>query len=260
MEPITPMISCVDLYKSFGPNRVLQGLNLDVRRGESMVVIGGSGTGKSVLLKHIIGLLAPDRGQVFVDTQDVSHLGEEGLNTLRQKFGMLFQGAALFDSMTVWENVGFGLMQHTKRPKNEVKEIASSKLKMVGLTGVEDMMPSDLSGGMKKRVGLARAIAMEPQIILYDEPTTGLDPIMADVINELIIKLRVELKVTSVAITHDMVSAYKIADRLAMLYKGKIIQVGTPDEIKATDNPVVRQFITGSAEGPITAGNSLVAA
>lgn len=260
MEPIQPMISCVDLYKSFGSNQVLHGLNLDVASGESMVVIGGSGTGKSVLLKHIIGLLAPDRGQVIVEGDDVSHLDEEGLNSLRQKFGMLFQGAALFDSMTVWENVGFGLLQHTKKKKSEIRDIAAQKLKMVGLVGVEDMMPADLSGGMKKRVGLARAIAMEPQIILYDEPTTGLDPIMADVINELIIMLREELKVTSVAITHDMVSAYKIADRLAMLYKGKIIQVGTPEEIKATDNPIVRQFITGSAEGPITAGNTLVTA
>lgn len=252
------MIECKDLHKTFGSNKVLQGLNLTVNRGESMVVIGGSGTGKSVLLKHIIGLLAPDKGQIFVDGKDVSRLGEEGLNELRKKFGMLFQGAALFDSMTVWENVGFGLLQHTGKSRAEIKEIASRKLNMVGLNGIEDMMPIDLSGGMKKRVGLARAIAMEPEIILYDEPTTGLDPIMADVINELVIMLREKLKVTSVAITHDMVSAYKIADRIAMLYKGKIIQVGTPQEIKATEDPIVRQFITGSATGPITAGNTLV--
>lgn len=252
------MIECKDLHKTFGYNKVLQGLNLTVNRGESMVVIGGSGTGKSVLLKHIIGLLAPDKGQIIVDGKDVSRLGEEGLNELRKKFGMLFQGAALFDSMTVWENVGFGLLQHTGKSRAEIKEIASRKLNMVGLNGIEDMMPIDLSGGMKKRVGLARAIAMEPEIILYDEPTTGLDPIMADVINELVIMLREKLKVTSVAITHDMVSAYKIADRIAMLYKGKIIQVGTPQEIKATEDPIVRQFITGSAIGPITAGNTLV--
>jgi phospholipid/cholesterol/gamma-HCH transport system ATP-binding protein len=245
------MIEIEDLHKRFGPKVVLAGLTLTIERGETMVVIGGSGTGKSVLLKHVIGLMKPDQGRVVVDGQDVGSLDETQLTDLRKKFGMLFQGAALFDSLSVWENVGFALTQHSKRPPREVREIAREKLAMVGLKGVEDLMPAELSGGMKKRVGLARAIAHDPQIILYDEPTTGLDPIMADVINELVIRLKQQLKMTSIAITHDMTSAYKIADRMAMLYQGKILEVGTPDEIRASRNPVVRQFITGSAEGPI---------
>jgi phospholipid/cholesterol/gamma-HCH transport system ATP-binding protein len=218
-----------------------------------MTVIGGSGSGKSVLIKHIIGLLFPDRGQVTVDGQALNGLDEEGLNDVRKKFGMLFQGAALFDSLTVWENVGFGLRQHTKMSDQEIRAITTQKLALVGLKDVEDKMPVDLSGGMKKRVGLARAIAMDPQIILYDEPTTGLDPITADAINDLIVDLRKKLGVTSVAITHDMHSAYKISDRIAMLYKGEIQEIGTPDQIKGTANPIVKQFITGSAVGPITA-------
>ena len=239
-----------------------------------MTVIGGSGSGKSVLIKHIIGLLFPDRGRVVVDGQVVNKLDEQGLNELRKKFGMLFQGAALFDSLTVWENVGFALKQHSRHSAKEIREITTEKLSLVGLKGVEDKMPSELSGGMKKRVGLARAIAMGPAIILYDEPTTGLDPqsrkalwaevarlahetgldpIMADAINDLIIDLRKKLGVTSVTITHDMHSAYKISDRIAMLYKGEILEVGTPDEIRKTNNPIVHQFITGSAVGPITA-------
>jgi len=247
------MIEITDLYKSFGSLQVLRGVNLTVEKGESMTVIGGSGSGKSVLIKHIIGLLFPDRGQVSVDGQVLNNLDEEGLNDVRKKFGMLFQGAALFDSLTVWENVGFGLKQHTKMSDKEIRAIATQKLALVGLKDVEDKMPVDLSGGMKKRVGLARAIAMDPQIILYDEPTTGLDPITADAINDLIIDLRKKLGVTSVAITHDMHSAYKISDRIAMLYKGEIQEIGTPEEIKGTTNPIVKQFITGSAVGPITA-------
>jgi len=247
------MIQVIDLYKSFDSNHVLQGVNLEVNRGESMVIIGGSGSGKSVLLKHIIGILTPDKGKVLIGGIDITTLNENELNEIRKRFGMLFQSAALFDSLSVWENVGFGLMQHTDMKDEEIRAIASEKLRMVGLVGVEDLMPSELSGGMKKRVGLARAIAMNPEILLYDEPTTGVDPIMADAINELIIEMKRKLQVTSIAITHDMVSAYKIADRIAMLYKGKIIEVGTPDEIKNTENPVVRQFITGSAIGPITA-------
>jgi phospholipid/cholesterol/gamma-HCH transport system ATP-binding protein len=218
-----------------------------------VTVIGGSGSGKSVLIKHIIGLLFPDRGRVIVDGQVVNTLDEQGLNEMRKKFGMLFQGAALFDSLTVWENVGFGLKQHTKLSDGEIREIATQKLALVGLKGVEDKMPADLSGGMKKRVGLARAIAMDPAIILYDEPTTGLDPITADAINDLVVELKKKLGVTSVAITHDMHSAYKISDRIAMLYKGEILETGTSDEIRNTANPIVRQFITGSAVGPITA-------
>ncbi|HAR46976.1 MAG: ABC transporter ATP-binding protein [Nitrospirae bacterium GWC2_57_13] len=247
------MIEIQNVHKSFGSHHVLRGANLTVEKGESMTVIGGSGSGKSVLLKHIIGLLFPDKGKVVIDGQEISSLKGEGLNEMRKKFGMLFQLAALFDSLTVWENVGFALKQHTKMSDEEVRVIATEKLELVGLKGVEDKMPADLSGGMKKRVGLARAIAMEPGIILYDEPTTGLDPIMADAINDLIIDLRKKLGVTSVAITHDMQSAYKISDRIAMLYKGEILETGTPDEIRNTENPIVRQFITGSAVGPITA-------
>jgi phospholipid/cholesterol/gamma-HCH transport system ATP-binding protein len=248
-----PMIEITNLYKSFGSLQVLRGVNLTVEKGESMTVIGGSGSGKSVLIKHIIGLLFPDRGQVKVAGQVLNDLNEHQLNELRKKFGMLFQMAALFDSFTVWENVGFGLKQHTKLSDREIRAIATEKLALVGLKNVEDKMPVDLSGGMRKRVGLARAIAMDAEIILYDEPTTGLDPITADSINELIVDLRKKLGVTSVAITHDMNSAYKISDRLAMLYKGEILEVGTPEQIKNTTNPIVRQFITGSAVGPITA-------
>jgi len=247
------MIEINNLCKGFGSHQVLRGVNLSVEKGESMTVIGGSGSGKSVLIKHVIGLLFPDRGEVKVDGEVLNNLDEQGLNEVRKKFGMLFQGAALFDSLTVGENVGFGLKQHTKMSDKEIREVATQKLALVGLKGVEDKMPSDLSGGMKKRVGLARAIAMDPQIILYDEPTTGLDPITADAINDLIVDLRKKLGVTSVAITHDMFSAYKISDRIAMLYKGEIQEIGTPDEIRGTTNPIVKQFITGSAIGPITA-------
>lgn len=248
------MIQVINLYKAFGRKQVLSGANLEVKKGESMVVIGGSGTGKSVLIKHIIGLLKPDKGKIIVNSSDMTKLKGGELDNLRKKFGMLFQGAALFDSLSVWENVGFALRQHTRLSDDEIRAIAGEKLKMVGLTGIEDMMPADLSGGMKKRVGLARAIAMDPEILLYDEPTTGLDPIMADVINELIIEMKKKLNVTSIAITHDMVSAYKIADRIAMLYEGKIIEVDTPEEIRHTKNPIVRQFVTGSSVGPIKVG------
>lgn len=245
------MIELKDLHKSFNDHSVLRGVNLKVAKGESLVVIGGSGSGKSVLLKHIIGLLKPDQGTVIVNSSDLSLLDEDGLNEIRKKFGMLFQSSALFDSMTVWENVGFGLKRHTHIPDREIRAVAVEKLRMVGLIGVEDEMPSELSGGMRKRVGLARAIAMKPEILLYDEPTTGLDPIMADAINDLIIKMREELDVTSVTITHDMKSAYKIADTIAMLYNGEIIATGTSGEIQNSADPVVRQFVEGRAEGPI---------
>jgi phospholipid/cholesterol/gamma-HCH transport system ATP-binding protein len=248
------MILVKDAYKSFGQNHVLRGLNLEVRCGESMVVIGGSGTGKSVLIKCIIGLLHHDRGEIYVDGQEVSNLDEREWNQLRKKFGMLFQRDALFDSLSVWENVGFGLRRHTKLSDDEIQAIAVEKLKLVGLQNVESLMPAELSGGMRKRVSLARAIAMEPAILLYDEPTTGLDPIMANVINDLIVSMREKLEVTSIAITHDMNSAYRIGDRIAMLYQGQIIEVGTPDEFKASRNPIVQQFIQGEVEGPITQG------
>jgi phospholipid/cholesterol/gamma-HCH transport system ATP-binding protein len=246
------MIEIVDLHKSFAKKQVLTGVNLTVEKGESMVVIGGSGSGKSVLVKHIIGILAPDAGTIRIDGIDITTLRENALYEIRKKFGMLFQMAALFDSMTVWENVGFSLLRSKKMTPKEVRAIASEKLRLVGLVGVEEVMPSELSGGMRKRVGLARAIAHEPEILLYDEPTTGLDPIMADAINDLIIEMKQRLKVTSIAITHDMNSAYKIADRIAMLYEGKIVETGTPEEIKNTQNALVRQFVTGSAVGPIT--------
>jgi phospholipid/cholesterol/gamma-HCH transport system ATP-binding protein len=195
--------------------------------------------------------MKPDRGRVIVDGQEVGRLDEAQVTELRKKFGMLFQSSALFDSLSVWENVGFSLAQHTTLSPGEIRGVARAKLALVGLKGVEDLMPAELSGGMKKRVGLARAIAHDPEIMLYDEPTTGLDPIMADVINDLIVRLKEQLHVTAIAITHDMTSAYKIADRIAMLYQGKIWEVGTPEEIRASTNPVVRQFIAGSAEGPI---------
>jgi phospholipid/cholesterol/gamma-HCH transport system ATP-binding protein len=245
------MIKIVGVTKTFGDKDVLKGVNLTVRRGETVVVIGRSGCGKSVLLKHIIGLMKPDSGQVIVDGADVTHLKGAELYDLRKKFGMLFQGAALFDSLTVWENVGLGLIEHTDMSEADVRKKACEKLELVGLSNVDDLKPSELSGGMKKRVGLARAIAMDPPVILYDEPTTGLDPIMADVINGLIRNLQKTLDMTSVAVTHDMTSAYKIGDRLAMLYDGKIVFEGKPDEVRNSHDAVVRQFVEGRAEGPI---------
>ena len=248
-----PMIQLIEVHKSFNTNHVLRGVDLEIRKGETMVIIGGSGSGKSVILKHIIGLMQPDHGQVIVAGKDLGTLKERTLDELRKKFGMLFQGAALFDSLRVWENVGFAIRQQTRLSDEEIRKIAEDKLSMVGLRGVEELMPSELSGGMKKRVGLARAIATEPEILLYDEPTTGLDPIMADAINELVLEMKQRLHVTGVAITHDMASAYKIADRIAMLYEGKILEVGTAEEIRNSKNPVVHQFVTGSAVGPIKA-------
>lgn len=245
------MIKLIGLHKSFGDNHVLKGLDLEVKKGESRVIIGGSGSGKSVILKHIIGILKPDKGDVIIDSVNIKTLKDNELYEVRKKFGMLFQMAALFDSMNVWENVGFALQRHKNMKPKDIKEVAIEKLRMVGLVGVENLMPSELSGGMKKRVGLARAIAHEPEILLYDEPTTGLDPIMADAINDLVIEMRERLSVTSVAITHDMNSAYKFADSISMLYDGTIIETGTPEEIKNTSNHIVRQFITGSAMGPI---------
>jgi len=248
----TIKIRVVNLHKSFKANHVLRGVHLEVEPGESMVVIGGSGSGKTVLIKCIIGLIRPDEGQIYVDGLEITSLNEQKMNEVRKKFGMLFQGGALFDSMRIWENVGFGLRQQNRLNEEEVKRIASEKLRLVGLKNIEDLMPAELSGGMKKRVSLARAIAMEPEILLYDEPTTGIDPIMADAINSLIVQMREKLNVTSIAITHDMKSAYKIADRIAMLFQGKIIEVGTTEEIKNSPNPIVQQFIQGKSEGPVT--------
>jgi len=246
------LIEVHELYKSFDELDVLRGTNLAVRTGESMVVIGGSGSGKSVLIKHIMGLLRPDAGSVTVDGLTVADLKRSELSEMRRRMGMLFQYAALFDSMTVGENVAFTLRQHTKMKEKEVQERVEEVLAMVGLSGVQSKWPAELSGGMKKRAGLARAIALGPEIMLYDEPTTGLDPILADQINELILDLQERLHVTSVTITHDMVSAYKTADRIAMLYEGRIEEVGTPEQIQNSSNPVVQQFIHGRGEGPIT--------
>jgi phospholipid/cholesterol/gamma-HCH transport system ATP-binding protein len=244
-------ITITDLHKSFGEKLVLRGVNLRIEPGESLVVIGGSGSGKTVLLKHIIGLLKPDRGSIEVDGQEITSMSERQLKEMRKKFGMLFQAAALFDSLTVGENVAFPLREHTRLSRREIAARVREKLSLVGLPGTEDLYPAELSGGMKKRVGLARALAMEPEVLLYDEPTTGLDPIMADAINELIVEMRERLAITTVAITHDLVSAYKIGHRLAMLYDGKIIFTGTPEECKNTTNPIVREFITASSVGPI---------
>jgi len=245
------MIRIIGIHKAFGTQKVLRGVNLDVERGETMVIIGRSGSGKSVLIKHLIGLIKPDRGEIYVDGVEITRLNEREIHRTTRKFGMLFQGAALFDSLTVAQNVGFGLERYTNYSSQEIKVLIKDSLAKVGLRDVENVMPYELSGGMKKRVGLARAIAYKPEIILYDEPSTGIDPIRADGINELIIMMKKELGVTSVVITHDMVSAYKVADRIAMLYEGEIIETGTPEEIRQTSNPVVQQFIHGRAEGPI---------
>ncbi len=242
------MISIRDIYKSFDELEVLSGVSLEIGRGETVVVIGESGCGKTVLLRHIIGLLKPDKGEILFDGENITGMNEEELNQVRRRFGMLFQGAALFDSMNVFENVAFALREHTEFSEEKIREIVKQKLALVGLEGVEDKMPVELSGGMKKRVGLARAIVLEPEVILYDEPTTGLDPVRGDTINELILKMHHTLKITTVAVTHDMKSAYKIADRIAMLHGGKIIGEGPPEEIKNTKDEVVARFIQGRAE------------
>ena len=248
-------IEIKDLHKRFNSLSVLKGVNLRIPKGETIAIIGRSGCGKSVLLKHLIGILKPDAGEILVDGVDITKLSEKNLNEYRKRFGMLFQGAALFDSLTIRDNVAFGLEEHLSLPREEVDARVREYLGMVGLGGVGDKKPAELSGGMKKRVGLARAIAMHPEFILYDEPTTGIDPIMGDIINDLILKLHDQLKVTSIVVTHDMVNAYKVADRIAMLYDGKIIFTGTPEEIKKTNDRAVRQFIAGSAEGPIGHGD-----
>jgi phospholipid/cholesterol/gamma-HCH transport system ATP-binding protein len=245
------VIEIQGLKKSFNDKPVLRGVDLTIETGESIVIIGRSGCGKSVLLKHIIGLIQPDEGRIIIDGEDITRMTEEELYRMRRKFGVLFQGAALFDSMTVWENIALGLLENSDLSEEEINRIVEEKLNLVGLPNIENLKPAELSGGMKKRVGLARALAMNPEYVLYDEPTTGLDPIMADIINQLVIDLNEKLDVTTIAVTHDMVSAYKIADRIVMLHRGVILFSGTPDEVKNTDNEVVRQFIEGRADGPI---------
>ncbi|NOR15294.1 MAG: ATP-binding cassette domain-containing protein [Candidatus Aminicenantes bacterium] len=245
------MIQMEELYKSFGEKQVLQGLSLQIEKGETMAVIGQSGSGKSVLIKHMIGLMKPDSGKIIIDGVDICCLTLKEFYDIRRKFGLLFQAAALFDSLTVAENVSFGVERYRDHTSREIRKIVTESLELVGLRGIEDLMPHELSGGMKKRVGLARAIAYRPEIILYDEPSTGIDPIRADAINDLILRMQQELNVTSIVITHDMVSAYKVADRIAMLYNGVIIETGSPQDIQQSPNEIVQQFIHGHAEGPI---------
>lgn len=241
------MIEISGLKKRFGSLVVLDGVDLVVPEGESLVVLGRSGSGKSVLLKNIIGLIKPDAGSIQVDGQEVTELDYEELGELRKRFGMLFQMAALFDSMTVQENVGLGLREHTDKTEEEIRAIIREKLEMVDLEGIEDKMPSDLSGGMRKRVGLARALAMEPQYLLYDEPTTGLDPITADQINIMIRQVQTKMNVTSVVVTHDMKSAFHVGDRLCLLRDGRIHFSGTAEEIRSSTDEFVRQFVSGDS-------------
>ena len=245
-------IKITNLHKAFGKKVVLDGVDLEVEKGESLVLIGGSGTGKSVLIKCVQGLLQPDSGSILIDGEETVGADEKEQNRLHSKMGMLFQGGALFDSLRIWENVAFGLIENQKMPRKQARTEAIRILRQVGLApDVADSYPSELSGGMQKRVSLARAIATKPEIIFFDEPTTGLDPIMADVINDLIIESAKGLGATALTITHDMASARKIADKIAMLYKGKIIWQGTVKELDKTENEYVRQFINGSSHGPI---------
>lgn len=237
------MIRIKDLHKSFGEQKVLDGINLDIKDGETIAIIGRSGCGKSVLIKHIIGLLKPDRGTIEVDGKIVNNLSEDELYELRKSFGFLFQGAALFDSLTVEENVGLALIENTRMKREEIRKVVDEKLALVNLFGINDKKPAELSGGMKKRVGLARALVTNPKYIIYDEPTTGLDPISSDTIDQLIYDLSKKLKVTSIVVTHDMVSVRKVADRIAMIHDGKIFFDGTFDDFINSDDPVIQNFI-----------------
>jgi len=241
------LIELQNVSKAFGSLVVLDHLDLKIEAGQSLVVIGASGTGKSVLLKHIVGLLRPDSGEVWFDGQRVDTLADRDLMEMRKRFGFLFQMGALFDSLNVGDNLAFPLVEHTHKKPTEIRHIIAEKLELVGLPHFEKKMPGQLSGGQRKRVALARAITLNPEIILYDEPTTGLDPVRSDVINQLIVKLKNELKVTSITVTHDMASAFKIANRIVMLHQGKIVFDGTPAEIQSSTDPIVRQFVTGEA-------------
>ena len=252
MVNATPKIKIQNLHKSFGEKKVLTGINLEVYNQESLVILGGSGCGKSVLIKSIAGILEPDEGSVFIDGIDITKLYGNKKDLILNKMGYLFQGGALFDSLKIWENVAFRLINVEKIHKEDAKAIAIDKLRIVGLgEKVADLYPSELSGGMQKRVSLARTICSDPEIIFFDEPTTGLDPIMSDVINDLIIKSSKSVGATTITITHDMASARKIADKIALLYQGKIIWQGSVDDMNKTDNPYVKQFINGEANGPI---------
>ncbi len=245
------IIRIIDLKKSFGPFKVLNGVNLGVEQGKTTVILGRSGGGKTVLMKHIIGLMRPDSGKIIVEGSDITVMDDIALDRVRMNFGMCFQDAALFDSMTSGENVAFPLRMHTKKREDEIAHIVREKLAQVGLKDVEQKMPSDLSGGMRKRVGLARALALDPKILLFDEPTTGLDPIMSDAISELILETKRATGATLVVISHDIGGTFKVADKVAMLFGGRIVLEGGPDEIRANSNEAVRQFIEGRAKGPI---------
>ncbi len=245
------MIEIKDVYKSFGKHIVHNGININIVKGAITVIIGPSGTGKSILLKEMLGLIMPDSGSIYIDGDDITLSNKLELLTIRKKFGMLFQNAALFDSMTVFENVAFPLIEHTKLSKNDIYDIVIDRLRMVGLSGSDFKYPSELSGGMKKRVGLARALALEPEIMLYDEPTTGLDPIMTDVVDNLIYDTQKKLNITTVVISHDINSILKIADFIGMIYKGQVVFYGTPNEAKVSDNTYIKQFFSGSKDGPI---------
>jgi phospholipid/cholesterol/gamma-HCH transport system ATP-binding protein len=245
------MIRIRGLAKRLGRRDVLDGVDLDIPSGETIVVLGRSSTGKSVLLKHIIGLMEPDAGTVEVDGTVLQGLDERGLVEVRKRFGMLFQGSALFDSLSVGENVALPLREHTRMEEDAIRERVRERLAWVGLEGVEEMKPASLSGGMRKRVGLARAIAMDPAYILYDEPTTGLDPIMAGVIDDLIRSLQQRIGVTSVVVTHDLASAWRVADRIALLHAGRVVYSGTVAEARSTTDPALRQFVDGASEGPL---------
>jgi len=244
-SPADPMISVIGLYKSFGDKEVLRGLDLEIGRGESLMLVGGSGAGKSVFIKHLIGLLQPDEGHVVVDGVDLTHASPEAVLELRKRFGMTFQEGALFDSMTVGDNIAFPIRRHTKQSEKEITARVRECLELVRLPGIEDEMPSELSGGMRRRVGFARAIALEPEILLFDEPTTGLDPINTAAIGTVINQLRTELRVTAVTITHDIGLATRIADRVAILRRGQILLIETPDRFLESDNWFVRAFLNG---------------
>ncbi|MFN3604804.1 MAG: ABC transporter ATP-binding protein [Leptonema sp. (in: bacteria)] len=245
------IIELNDLHKSFGSRPILRGINLEIYRGEILVILGGSGTGKSVTIRHIIGLLKPDKGDVKVFGESVVYCSKKKLEEIRLRMGVLFQSGALINWMTVYDNVSLPLKEHRMKPQHEIDKIVTEKLEWLGLLPAKNLFPDSISGGMKKRVGIARALTTNPEILLYDEPTSGLDPVMSQVINELIRKLQKELNVTQIVVTHDMNSAYYIADRIAFFYKGKVEFVGTPTEIQNSPNPYVQQFIHGKTEGPL---------